>query len=147
MSAIKNFYHEEITAICRIHEAMTSIIVNKDLHRSAWKRATASDALDFLDQIQHGIENGELKPAALGDRTELKKYLLNGAENWKQYSWGGCGLIYDTDIARRYCTPSELKKTRDGERNPNGREQWLDVQARALNQAAHIAINAIFNAD
>lgn len=147
MSAFKEFYHEEVTAICRIHEAITIIVTDKDLHRSAWKRATASDALDFLDQIQRGIEDGELNPAALGDRTELKNYLLNGAENWNQYSWGGCGLIYDTDIARRYCTPSELMKTRDGERNPNGREHWLDVQARALNQAAHIAIDAIFNAD
>lgn len=147
MSAFKEFYHEEVTAICRIHEAITSIVVNKDLHRSAWKRATASDALDFLDQIQHGIENGELEPAALGDRTELKKYLLNGAANWEQYSLGGCGLIYDNDIARRYCTPSELKKTRDGERNPNSREHWLDVQARALKQAARIAINAIIYAD
>ena len=147
MSAIKNFYHEEATAICRIYEAITAIVADKDLHRSAWKRATASDALDFLDQIQHGIESGELKPAALGDRAELRRYLLNGAETWEQYSWGGCGLIYDTDIARRYCTPSELKKTKDGQKNPNGREQWLDVQARALNQGARIAIDAILNAD
>lgn len=147
MSAFKEFYHEEVTAICRIHKAMTNIVANKALHRSAWKRATASDALDFLDQIQRGIESGELKPAALGDRTELKKYLLNGTDSWDQYSWGGCGLIYDTDIARHYCTPSELKKTRDGQRNPNGYEHWLDVQARALNQAARIAINAILNAD
>lgn len=147
MSAFKEFYHEEVTAICRIHEAVTAIVTNKDLHRSAWKRATASDALDFLDQIRYGVESGELKPAALGDRTELEKYLLNGADNWDQYSWDGCGLIYDPDIARRYCTPSELKKTRDGQRNPNGREQWLDVQARALHQGARIAIDAIFNAD
>lgn len=36
MSAFKEFYHEEVTAICRIHEAITSIVTDKDLHRSAW---------------------------------------------------------------------------------------------------------------
>lgn len=47
---------------------------------------------------------------------------------------GGCGLIYDRDIAETLCTPSELRKTKNGERNPNSREQWLDVQARAAFQ-------------
>jgi hypothetical protein len=60
---------------------------------------------------------------------------LNGAKDWSQYSWGGCSLIYDAAIARRLCTPSELKKTRNGERRPNSNEEWLDTQARALNQA------------
>jgi hypothetical protein len=61
--------------------------------------------------------------------------LLNGASNWDQYSWGGCSLICDRDIAIRLCTPSELKKTRNGERRPNDREMWLDTQTRALRQA------------
>lgn len=62
--------------------------------------------------------------------------LLNGASNWSQYSWGGCSLIYDRDIAERTCNPSELKKTRNCERKPNSRKEYLDVQARALFQAA-----------
>ena len=62
--------------------------------------------------------------------------MLNGAQDWNKYSWGGSSLIYDGDIAERLCTPSELKKTRNGERRPNGREEWLDTQARALHQAA-----------
>ena len=67
----------------------------------------------------------------------MKAQLLNGASDWSQYSWGGCSLIYDGDIAERLCTPSELKKTRNGERRPNSREDWLDVQARALYQASN----------
>ena len=62
---------------------------------------------------------------------------LDGAADWSQYSWGSCSLIYDSDIAERLCCPSELKKTRNGERRPNSREEWLDVQARALRQAAN----------
>lgn len=68
--------------------------------------------------------------------------LLNGADNWNQYSRGGCYLVYDADIAELLCTPSELKRTRNGERRPNGREEWLDVQARALHQAARRIINS-----
>lgn len=67
---------------------------------------------------------------------DLENALLNGAKNWTEYSFGGSSLIYDTDIAERLCTPSELKKVKGGERRPNSREEWLDVQARALNQAA-----------
>ena len=68
--------------------------------------------------------------------------LLNGARDWSAYSWGGCSLIYDTDIAERLCTPSELKRTRGGERRPNAREEWLDTQARALFQAARLIMRA-----
>ena len=68
---------------------------------------------------------------------ELKAWMLNGATDWREYSWGGCSLIYDGDIAERLCTPSELKKTRGGERRPNSREEWLDTQARALYQACN----------
>ena len=68
--------------------------------------------------------------------------LLNGAADWSAYSYGGCALIYDEDIARHYCTPSELRKVthKDGtiSERANARENWLDVQARALNQAARL---------
>ena len=73
--------------------------------------------------------------------------MLNGAKDWNQYSWGALSLIYDCDIAERLSAPSELKKTRGGERRPNSREEWLDVQARALQQAfsrladAWVAVN------
>ena len=55
--------------------------------------------------------------------------------NWPAYSWGGCALVYDADIARALCAPWELRRTRGGELRPNRREEWLDVQARALAQA------------
>lgn len=57
-------------------------------------------------------------------------------ESWEQYSYGGCALVYDSDIAQTLCAPGELRKTRDGRRRPNSRETWPDVQTRALIQAA-----------
>lgn len=48
--------------------------------------------------------------------------------------------IYDADIAEALSNPSELKKTKNGERKPNNREEWLNVQARALNQSSNMII-------
>lgn len=96
--------------------------------RSAWNRGVKAYALELLEELPKNVEYGSIQ--------SLEADLLNGAQDWNQYSWGGCSLIYDEDIAKRVCTPSELKKTRNGERRPNSREEWLDTQARALSQAA-----------
>lgn len=95
--------------------------------RSAWDRAVNAYAVDLLDDLANEIPI-------------TKETLLNGADNWREYSWGGCSLIYNADIAERVCTPSELKKRKGGERRPNSREEWLDVQARALSQAATLVL-------
>ena len=100
--------------------------------RSAWDKGVTIYALELLDEIKESIDYNGKEPETM---EELKKIALNGAENWDEYSWGGCSLIYNGDIAERLCTPSELKKTQNGERRPNSREEWLDVQARALRQA------------
>ena len=97
--------------------------------RSAWNKGVQAYALELLDDEWINLDNIK------NGKDELKTHLLNGAKNWREYSYGGCSLIYDGDIAERLCSPSELKKTRDGERNPNANETWLDCQARALGQA------------
>ena len=99
--------------------------------KSAWQKGVEMYAEELLEQFHWNYEEGE-------EITEKK--LLNGAENWEQYSWGGSALIYDYEIAERLCNPSELKKTKGGERRPNAREEWLDTQARALYQAARLII-------
>ena len=100
--------------------------------RSAWNKGVTLYACDLLDNIQERTEYEHKEPETVAD---LKEYALNGAESWNEYSWGGSALIYNCDIADRLCNPSELKKTRNGERRPNSREEWLDTQARALFQA------------
>lgn len=110
--------------------------------RSAWNRGVKSYAVDLLDELAENIQGGYIDPADLESPALLKKALLNGAADWNQYSWGGCSLCYDCQIAERLCTPSELKRKRGGDLQPNSRETWLDVQARALYQAARWIINA-----
>lgn len=110
--------------------------IENEKQRSAWDKGVTKYALELVEQLGEQIDNGYFDELDLSDSKKVREALLNGAETWSQYSWGGCSLIYDSDIAERLCTPSELKKTRHGESRPNSREEWLDTQARALYQAA-----------
>jgi len=105
---------------------LTRTAVQNTSARSAWMRGIIAYALDLIDDAEDagiGLTNAEM---------------LTGAQSWSEYSQGGSALIYDEDIAARLCSPSELKRNRNGERAPNARESWLDVQARALSHAARI---------
>lgn len=106
-----------------------------DQQKSAWKRGVYVYAHELAAEA---AEHTWVKTPKT-----IEEALLNGAPSWAAYSDGGCGLIYDADIAERLCSPSELKRSLDGKRRPNRRESWLDVQARALRQAAIILINSI----
>ncbi|MEE0146226.1 MAG: hypothetical protein UEP80_07630 [Senegalimassilia anaerobia] len=111
----------------RAEELRAKLESRKD--RSAWDRGVTTYAVELVETI-------EADAIAWANWGEAEKAMLNGAKYWKQYSYGGCSLVYDCDIAERLCTPSELKKKRGGELPPNSGEEWLDVQARALYQAA-----------
>lgn len=102
-------------------------------NRGAWENGVNEYALELVDELRERAEYEGRNPEP---GKECREWMLNGAQDWRQYSWGGSGLIYNSDIAERLCCPSELKKTRGGERRPNSREEWLDTQARALTQAA-----------
>ena len=109
--------------------------IESEKQRSAWDKGVTKYALELVEQLGEQINGGYFEELDLTESKKVRAALLNGAADWSQYSWGGCSLIYDGDIAERLCCPSELKKTRNGERRPNSREEWLDVQARALSQA------------
>jgi hypothetical protein len=117
-------------------------IIEKEPARSAWSKGVKIYAIELVDELQEAIEGNYFDAEDIATPNMLKKQLLNGAQDWMQYSYGGCSLIYDCDIAERLCSPSELKRTRDGERSPNAKEEWLDVQARALYQAARLVMRA-----
>lgn len=119
------------------YTALTETIrakLNTRHDRSVWDKAVTLYALDLLKDVQVGADNMERLPL---DGAELERWALNGASCWEQYSNGGCSICYDADIAARVCTPSELKRKHGGTYEPNSRETWLDVQARALYQACN----------
>lgn len=112
--------------------------INETNPRSAWDKGVKLYALELLESLKNDIVDGYFDDDDILSPNLLNRVLLNGASSWSEYSWGGCSLIYNGEIAERLCTASELKKTKNGERKPNSREEWLDVQARALYQAADI---------
>ena len=103
--------------------------------RSAWSKGVKEYALMIIENADY-----------IEDITNAKD-LLNGAENWKRYSEGGCALAYDGDIAKVLCTPSMLRKTDNGNKEPNRRERWIDVQTHALYQAAYLINSILFRAE
>ena len=123
---------EEAQQESTLDKVAAELEAHKD--RSAWGRGVNAYALELVEELREraAYEGRNPEPGK-----ECREWMLNGAQDWNQYSWGGSSLIYDGDIAERLCTPSELKKTRHGERRPNGREEWLDTQARALYQACN----------
>ena len=116
--------------------------IRKQKPRSAWGLGVKKYAIEMLDDVKDW-KGGSFEL----DTSNYEKYLLNGASNWKEYSWGGSALIYNEDIAKRLSTKSELAATRNGQRKPNAREEWLDTQARALKQADNMIHKAIISAN
>lgn len=117
------------------NETISAAIIaelNTRKDRSAWDKGVT----EYATELAESLDNWDKQPESVA---ELREMMLNGADDWKAYSWGGSSLIYNQDIAERLCSPSELKRVtnKNGLRDyPNSREHWLDVQARALNQAS-----------
>ena len=100
--------------------------------RSAWTKGVKLYALELIEDMEATRE-------FYGSPAD-KKDLLNGADDWKEYSEGGCALIYNEDIAERLYDPSKYKRTKGGQSQPKARENLLDVQAHALYQAAALIL-------
>lgn len=108
--------------------------------RSAWERGVKVYAFELLESMEERAIYDDATPVTFAQR---ERWMLNGAADWSEYSWGGCSLIYDRQIAERLCNNTELKRTDYGRKNPNSREQWIDTQARALGQACAIVGRAL----
>lgn len=131
----------------KLYQKYAEYIEKRTGYASAWGRGVKKYALDILDDLKQVADyEGEALQLDGASFEQFENTALNGAENWQEFSRGGSALIYDGDIAKRLCTKTELKKTNDGEKQPNSRETWLDVQARALYQAARLVYKAMRNA-
>lgn len=105
--------------------------------RSCWSRAVASLIRDYAADVL-GEHDGETV-----SNKELFRLWSCGSETLKDAVYGGCFDIWNYDIAKRLCTPSEFKRSNEGMRNPNRRENWLDVEYRAIYRAVCLAYNIL----
>lgn len=71
---------------------------------SAWDRGVRMTAYDLVVNVDDKVFDDAIK------NFNLKAALLNGAESWNQYSWGGCALCYDVDIAKKILYTIRIKK-------------------------------------
>lgn len=97
--------------------------------RQGWQTGVKQCAFEILGHF----DEEETFP-----HTKLEKKLLNGADSWEQYSYGGCALIYDYDIAKIFCTEKGFERCDHGAKKIGTKENWLDVQARGLREASRL---------
>lgn len=122
-------------------KSMAKVVKFSDLYKSTeaakcgkskWENGVHFLALTIVGDYEAN------EPGTACELGELESTLLNGAANWSQYCYDGNLLIYDQDIAELLCSPSELRRctAKNGAlKDPNRREIWMDVQARAAKQA------------
>lgn len=99
--------------------------------RSYWSRGVASLIRDYAEKVL-SEHDGEIISAR-----DFYKLWNCGADSLRDAAYGGSFDIWNYDIAKRLCTPSEFRKNNEGMRNPNKREIWLDVEYRAMYQAMY----------
>ena len=75
--------------------------------RSAWSKGVKEYAYMLLDNIFNDSDY-----ESIINFKSLHKALLNGAPNWKRFSYGCCALVTNEDIAKTLCNPSELKNVK-----------------------------------
>lgn len=109
--------------------------LNNITPRGQWNKGVKSYIYELLDTLE-GCGITEINDENIKGMHAL---LLNGATSWRQYSRGGCSNVWNEEIARTLCAPSEIKRrtNKAGQLSniANSFESWLDVQARALYQA------------
>lgn len=97
--------------------------------RSAWSRGVAFYASMILDNFEERqkFNASEGLPVPVLDLATA----LNGADDWKHFAAGGCGLVYNSAIAANLLTPSELRAWEAGRHTFD----FIALEGRALTQA------------
>lgn len=117
--------------------------MEQTINRKEFYRFTLSITTPCRSQWEKGIEfyahflAEELNDNYLSENIEVKdifKILLNGAENWHQFAWGGCGQVYNDEIAKTLLTPSQRKRITQADTFRG--HSLLDLEAHALAKAA-----------
>ena len=112
-----------------------------------WKKHT-STKLDkaILDDAIALLDNLKYTSYQINTLKDVRKALLNGARDWNQYSYGGCALVYNYDIAKHYLSEDkqqDFKFKRGPEKGCWNGIKLLDFQATCLREASRACLKAI----
>lgn len=128
LAFVDNYNGVTDTSIRRIMRVRNLISRKNQAAVIKMRNAIKDDAHQLISQLFEESENGNV--VIQNVREELQSILLNGADNWTQYSYGGSALVYNDDIERHYLVKDEYGIL-------NG-SQLLEMQADCLYEAYKI---------
>jgi hypothetical protein len=109
--------------------------------KSHWERAVRDYALEMISQCDKKNITSYKQIPNHCNAMNMTDYAIA-----KDLSEGGCFEVYDVDIAKRLCTPSQLKRVtrKDSTVRDLPHETWIDAQTRAVTQAIFLLRSACF---
>lgn len=90
--------------------------------------------LVYMAELIDNIRNHSVDFASSAQ--DIERICLNGANNWQHYSFSGCSLCYNDQIAELILPPSR--------RNRYGSERLLVMQGNLLSMAS-LRLKRLFN--
>lgn len=120
-------------------------IVNK---HTRWGAGVASYVPELCNNLREQLADGNA--SILETKESVEQAMLNGAESWFGYSYGGCSSIYDEIIAHTLLNQPEYRKWHKTGELPakyHSRD-LLHLQSMALRQASNaicLAYHQMFN--
>lgn len=112
-----------------------------------WGKGVLRYANELLDKAEENQPDALLRVTDNpNDRETITTLLLEGAKNWKEYSYGAYALVANEDIVNRLGSPEEIEASNHGTNPPNSvyAANWLDLQTIALKQAADLIYSAVW---
>ena len=90
--------------------------ITKELSNKEYKQAFRAVKLEFIKDVINGLfeikRNSDFESLAdlLKDNLrlnsyKLRKFMLNGADSFEQWSFGGCGMVYNDDLREAFKKP------------------------------------------
>ena len=115
--------------------------IENESYRTHWKRAVRDYALWIISKCAKKDITSYKELLNHVDAARMTDYALA-----KALSEGGCFEIRNADIAKRLCTPSQLKRVmhKDGTIRDLPDASWIDVQTHAIYQAIFLLKRACF---
>ena len=130
---LKSAGSQTLEVFMKITELKIALEEGEKQARGRYQKALYEYAFELVDNIENQYTTTAEELEHIENITDLKARALNGAEDWSQYSWGGCSLCYDYDILTRLFCPSFVKRHENAD-TVRG-IHLLDLQAIALARA------------
>lgn len=105
--------------------------LHKQINQTLCRKFTPAVTLDYVEMILNNVFAEEYDNGKQLQLTEQNA--LDGAKNWKQASFGGCYLCYNSQLNEMFGTDEE-----DGEKLLNMQAEALQAAWKEIEKALHL---------